>query len=474
MRLKPLVERIEYFDPMVVMQFFKQQDYVVFLDSSIVSSTVGRYSFIALDPFSTLKYNERKVIWNGEHIHVDSVFKFVAEKINSMPMERYQGLPPFQGGVAGLFSYDLARDLEVIPSLAVNDMNYPDMVLGWYDLVIGFDHIEKKSFIFSSGFPEKAAKNRTDRARSRMSRCLEWIDEAKAALPVKALKVEVDEIKSNVSRDAYITAVKKAKNYILEGDIFEVNLSQRFSTKLTSTSDALDVYAELRRVNPAPFSCYAKFEDVVIASSSPERFLKVVDKRVETRPIKGTIKRSKCSIRDAELAKKLASSEKDRAENTMIVDLMRNDFSRVCQPYSVGVSQFCKVESFETVHHLVSVIEGCLELNKGPIDLLQACFPGGSITGAPKIRAMEIIEELETHRRGPYCGSIGYVGFEGSMDTNILIRTLVMKGDAITFQAGGAVVLDSGPEEEYDESMLKSSALMLSLVGGSVHYDLVD
>ena len=469
--LKPLVKCIDYLDPMEILSALNKND-VIFFDSSMNSASLGRYSFIALDPFSTLQYRHDKVVFDGQPLEGVFVFEWLSKKMKAMPMEAHDELPPFQGGVAGLFSYDLVRSLEKLPHQAIDDKGYPDMVLGWYDLVIAFDQVEKKAFIFSSGLPEREGKQRLDRAEKRLKQCLQWIKYLNP-LPLSK-KTKVGKIVSNHSRESYIEAVNKAKNYIVEGDIFEVNLSQRFSAKISPDVDPLAIYDTLRSVNPAPFSGFARLGDTVIASSSPERFLKVEGRYVETRPIKGTMRRSRCLVEDAVLAQQLHASEKDRAENTMIVDLMRNDLSRVCKPYSINVPQLCKVEGFQTVHHLVSVVEGCLEDDKDPVDLLQACFPGGSITGAPKIRSMEIIDELEGSRRGPYCGSLGYLGFDGAMDTNILIRTLVFKGNEITFQAGGAVVLDSNPEEEYRETILKAEALVRSLTGEKVSHDLID
>lgn len=252
--------------------------------------------------------------------------------------------------------------------------------------------------------------------------------------------------------------MQKVRDYILAGDIFQANISQRFS--LPKNISSFDLYSQLRKVNPAPFSAYLNFNEIVIASASPERFLKLENNHVETRPIKGTRRRGKNPQEDKELAKELLQSKKDHAENTMIVDLMRNDLSRVCENHSIQVPQHCGLESYATVHHLVSVVQGKLKPDTTAIDLLKATFPGGSVTGAPKIRAMEIIAEIEPTQRGPYCGAIGYIGFNGNMDTSITIRTYCIRDDIITFQTGGAVVLDSEPEKEYEETFTKANALI--------------
>jgi para-aminobenzoate synthetase component 1 len=252
------------------------------------------------------------------------------------------------------------------------------------------------------------------------------------------------------------------KDYILAGDIFEANISQRFSADLLDRP--FDLYRRLREINPATFSAYLAFDDTILASASPERFLKLTHGQVETRPIKGTRPRGKTAQEDQAFANELMKSEKDHAENVMIVDLLRNDLSRVCEDHSVQVPQLCGLESYPAVHHLVSVVTGKLTSKLTAVDLLRATFPGGSITGAPKIRAMEIIAEIEPTRRGPYCGSIGYIGFNGDMDTSIAIRTYAIKNNKVTFQAGGAVVVDSDPVDEYEETLTKARALKKALI----------
>jgi para-aminobenzoate synthetase component 1 len=271
------------------------------------------------------------------------------------------------------------------------------------------------------------------------------------------------EVASNFSRSDYEAMVRRVVDYILAGDIFQANLSQRFRAPLPEGMTPFGLYCRLRRLNPAPFAAFLKFDDVEIASASPERFLSLRGNRVETCPIKGTRPRGCTPTEDRILADELLDSEKDRAENVMIVDLLRNDLSRVCRDGSVEVPRLCGLESFATVHHLVSTVLGELRPGMTAVDLLAACFPGGSITGAPKIRAMEIIAGLEPTRRGPYCGSIGYIGFDGSMDTSIVIRTYAMRNGQVTFQAGGGIVADSEPAAEYAETLAKAQALIAAL-----------
>ena len=275
------------------------------------------------------------------------------------------------------------------------------------------------------------------------------------------------ELVSNFTRGDYQAAVARVVEYIWAGDVFQVNLSQRFRAELPADFDRFDFYRRLRAANPAPFAAYLGFGDVTIVSSSPERFVKIDGDAVETRPIKGTRPRGASADADAALAQELRESEKDLSENVMIVDLLRNDLSRVCRDHTVEVPELCALESYATVHHLVSTVTGRLEDGKGPVDLLRAAFPGGSITGAPKVRAMEIIAELEPTRRGPYCGAIGYIGFDGAMDTSIAIRIVAFKDDAAVFQVGGGIVADSEPAAEYDETLDKARAMIDCFAGGT-------
>jgi para-aminobenzoate synthetase component 1 len=269
---------------------------------------------------------------------------------------------------------------------------------------------------------------------------------------------KLPDLTTNSSRDAYLEMVRRAIEYIYAGDVFQVNLAQRLL--YPAREDAVSLYLRLREKNPAPFSAYFDLGDFQIASASPERFLKVENRRVETRPIKGTRPRTGQHETDDRAAEDLVVSEKDRAENVMIVDLLRNDLSRVCRPESVVVSELCRLERFAFVQHLVSVVEGELADGYGPLDVLRAAFPGGSVTGAPKVRAMQIIAELEPTVRGAYCGALGYFGFDGTMDTSILIRTITAGRGWWQFPVGGGIVAGSDPEREYEESWHKAEGLL--------------
>ncbi|PMB55049.1 anthranilate synthase component I family protein [Coxiella endosymbiont of Rhipicephalus microplus] len=460
---QPYWASIPYRDPFEYAMIFHKLNYFVFLDSMKFDSRLGRYSYIAIDPFSTLIYRDDRIYFNNEVVITENIFTFLDNQLRSLSLSLNPELSPFQGGAVGFFSYDLTRDLENLPNYAMDDMGYPRLAVGFYDLIISFDHVKQQAWVISSGLPEKNNQKRKHRAHLRLSWCLQKLEHVKTPKLIDKPLVMENDIRGYFTKETYMAAVEKCRHYILDGDIFEVNLSQRFQCFFHDNAE-FSLYQRIRAINPAPFGSFVRFDDTVIVSSSPERFLKVQDRLVETRPIKGTIKRS-CDVREDQiLAQKLATDIKNRAENTMIVDLMRNDLSKVCFSNSIHVPVYCQIESYETVHHLVSVIEGKLKNHYQAIDLLRTTFPGGSISGAPKIRAMEIIEELEPTRRGPYCGSVGYIGFDGSMDTSILIRTYVIKDQIVTFQSGGAIVLDSDALSEYEEVLIKAEALKKALI----------
>ncbi|HSW93111.1 MAG TPA: aminodeoxychorismate synthase component I [Gammaproteobacteria bacterium] len=458
-----MIEEIPFNDPEKIISRFAEQNGAIFLDSAMLTQHSGRYSFIALDPFLILS-SKNGLITLGDETFFGNPLDVLLEQLSLFPLEKKANLPPFQGGVAGFFSYDLVRHLEKLPEPDIDDMQFPDMMLGFYDLVIGFDLHEKRAWIFSSGYPEKDLIKREKRARDRLAGLLDLIETIPDLPPVSSFSCLEKNIQSNFSKDSYQMAVKKVIEHILSGDIFEANISQRFRAELPADFSAFDLYRKLRALNPAPFSAFLNFRETQIVSASPERFLRLIDRFVEARPIKGTRPRSHCEKKDAELASELLASEKDTSENVMIVDLLRNDLSRVCQDHSVRVPQLCGLESYATVHHLVSVITGELQDELSAVDLLRATFPGGSITGAPKIRSMEIIQAIEKTARGPYCGSIGYIGFHGDMDLSITIRTFAIKNHIAIFQAGGAIVLDSEPLAEYEETLTKARALFRALV----------
>lgn len=451
--LKPLVKSIPYLDPEALFSVLPQEG-ALFLDSALKDKSRGKYSFIAFAPFKILKCKQS-----------DSPFPLMQQAIQQYKMAPLPEYPPFQGGIAGVFGYELNQYIEKMPARKRDDLEFPELIVGFYDLVFAWDHQKQQAWIFSSGFPEVESKAQSARAQIRMAWALTFL--SKQPIESAALELELDEIRSTFSQPEYEAAVDRVIEYIRQGDIFEVNISQRFSTRALSPFKPFDLYCKLRRVNPAPFAAYFSYGSHTIASASPERFLRLSQQQVETRPIKGTRPRGKDAEQDAFYAQELLASEKDKAENVMIVDLMRNDLSRVCLPHSIKVPQLCKLESFTNVHHLVSVVTGELVKGLNAIDLIQATFPGGSITGAPKIRSMEIIAEMEPTVRGPYCGSIGYIGFNGEMDLSITIRTFCIHKDLITFQVGGAITVDSSPTEEYFETLAKAKGLKIALGEGA-------
>ena len=460
----PLVHEIHYKAPQEVFAFFKENEGAIFLDSAQERKGCGRYSFIAIDPFLTLSC-KNGVITKNNDTFLGNPFEILEKELQKFSQSVLPNLPPFQGGVAGYFGYELSQHLEKIPLHSTDDMNFPDMILGFYDVVIAFDTIENRAWIFSTGFPLLEKSARLVRAKERLDLMIEHLiklPNSHSAEPLNTV-FNRDQIISNFTEKNYCLAVEKVIDYILAGDIFEANISQRFRAKLPDNFSPFKLYKKLCQINPAPFSAYLNFGNIKIISASPERFLKLDSGVIETRPIKGTRRRGKTKEEDESLANELVQSKKDHAENVMIVDLLRNDLSRVSENHSVQVSQLCGLESYPTVHHLVSIINGKLRPHLTAIDLLRASYPGGSITGAPKIRAMEIIAELEPTHRGPYCGSIGYLSFNGNMDSSITIRTFCINNNEVTFQVGGAIVADSNPHEEYQETLTKAYALFKSL-----------
>jgi len=436
----------------------------VFFDSALRDPTLGRYSFIAADPFEVVSAaSDDPSVWNT-----------IEEWLSRYRAPTLPDLPPFQGGLAGLFSYDLSRSLERLPRPRFDELETPGLFAGFYDVVVAFDHLTERAWIISQGFPECDPHLRHRHAEIHAAQMQRWLSGTKRKLApdkcahrlVRHLAPQfpvggVPGLTSNFSSDGYLKTVERAIEYIFDGDLFQVNLAQRLL--YPAHDDPISLYLRLRERNPATFSAFFDAGEFRIASASPERFLNVKGGLVETRPIKGTRPRGHSTAADDQIAAELLASEKDRAENIMIVDLLRNDLSQVCQPNSVKVRQLAGLERYATVQHLVSVVEGQLQPPHGPLDLLKAAFPGGSVTGAPKVRAMEIIAELEPTARGAYCGALGYIGFDGSMDASILIRTITAAGGYWQFSVGGGIVAQSDPQREYEETWYKAEGLLRAL-----------
>ncbi len=448
-----------YLDPVSAFARFAAEPFALLFDSALKTPQYGRYAFIAADPFLKLVAKDGEIRL-GDRCFQGDPFLTLKRELARYRQESRRNVPPFQGGAAGFFGYDLCHHLEKLPAPPPenDDVAFPDMALGFYDVVVAFDLWERRAWIVSTGHPERDPGKRAVRAAERTDAFRAKLENVPSPKPPAVIGFPVS-WESNFTRESYQACVARVVDYIRAGDIFQANLSQRFRARVPDYFDPFALYRRLRAVNPAPFAAYLNFGDVVLASSSPERFLRLRGDMVETRPIKGTRPRGTTPAEDAALAEALRESAKDRSENVMIVDLLRNDLSRVCRDHSVHVSELCVLESFATVHHLVSTVTGNLREGMDAVDLLRAAFPGGSITGAPKVRAMEIIAELEPTRRGPYCGCIGYIGFDGAMDTNIAIRTLAFTNKTAVFQAGGGIVADSDPALEYGETLDKAKAL---------------
>ncbi len=472
----PLVEElIPAPDPAETTARFLGQPYLLFLDSASDPARLGQFSFLAAAPVAVILNRGRRA---GPGALEELRGRLAPHRTAPVP-----GLPPFQGGAAGLLGYDFGAVLERLPAPRYDDLALPDLAFGIYDWVIAWDHRAARAWIVSTGMSGDPGSPATaERAHER----LEWVRRLlrgpsagaggrtrgqrpvlhpAPSFPVAGIENAAEiGLRSSFTHRGYLDAVTRVREYIVAGDIFQANLSQRLDAPLEE--DPWHLYRRLRAVNPAPFGAYLEFDGLQLASASPERFLRLdPDGMVETRPIKGTRPRGLSPLHDAALSRSLQESEKDRAENLMIVDLLRNDLSRVCRPGSVRVPELFALEGYRTVHHLVSTVVGQLQSGRDATDLLAAAFPGGSITGAPKVRAMEIIAELEPSRRGPYCGSVGYLSLTGAMDTSIVIRTFVVLGGRAYFSVGGGIVADSDPEAEYQETLDKARALITTLAG---------
>jgi len=433
----PYADAAHYFAP------FAQRPYAQFLDSAQFDERQGRYSYFSFDPIEQLSATPS--FWDDLKAALT-----LYHHITPSP-----ALPPFQGGLLGYFGYELLHGLESVSERPHDAMDIPDACLGLYDWVAAFDHMTQKAWVISLRSP--------DHAQSRLDEILT----AQATPRSQPTALAPLQWHSDFTAHEYQHSVQRVIEYIHAGDIFQANLTQRFCTDLPNDFQPYDFYATLRRHNPAFFAAYLNFPDVTLASSSPERFIRLQDHHIETRPIKGTRARHQDKQDDQKAAQDLRTSLKDRAENIMIVDLLRNDLSRVSLPDSVVVEELCALYSFSSVHHLISTITATLKPDHSAVDLLKASFPGGSITGAPKIRAMEIISSLERCRRTAYCGAIGYLGIGDRMDTNIVIRTALFKQGRAAVQVGGGIVADSQPALEYQETLDKAQALFhaFDLVG---------
>ena len=427
-----------------------------FLDSAQPAGGLGRYSFIGFEPFLVFRASGRAICLRRAECEENFQGEVFAELEKLLGKYRCAVRPeiPFPGGAVGYFSYEFGARLERVACSHAVDSAGPEVELGFYDGVLAFDEVARRAFMVANPVDQASG----DTIFQRLERSLNQMQ----VRSHPATKSGVTEPHAHFRKDDYLRAIVRIKDYIAAGDVYQVNLTQCFEAPLAC--HPYQLYQRLRRQSPAPFASYLNFDSLQVVSSSPERFLRIQNGRVETRPIKGTRPRGKTPVEDARLLQELVASDKDRAELLMIVDLERNDLGRVCEPGSINVEELFKIESHPRVHHLVANVSGRLRAECDAIDCLRAMLPGGSITGAPKIRAMQIIDELERARRGVYTGAIGYLGFDGNCDLNIAIRTIICAGGRACYHVGGGIVWDSDPEAEYQETLDKGVAMRAAVV----------
>lgn len=466
-----IIKEVPYLEPVTVFESFREQPYSFFLDSGMDPERLGRYSLMGSDPFLVFKCKGKEVAvledgtWKKKK---GDLFQILQELIT-----RYRAASdpriPVAAGAFGYFAYDLGRQKISLPQMSVDDLWLPDCYLGFYDCLLICDHQQRRMFLTSTGLPENG-KRALIRAGERLQElekyaCTDTGKILQAGLPGHGYgqkkEAEQPAIYGHFSYDSYCAAVQKVKEYISKGEILQAILSQRFSCKLRT--GPWQLYLRLRKINPAPFAAYLHYPELDIVCASPERFIKVSGDKVQTRPIKGTRPRGTDALEDKRLRTELLLSDKDHAELAMITELARKELQRVCSRGSVEVQERFRLEEHPTVFHLVSTVCGRLAPGKDLVDLLRATFPAGSISGTPRLRAMEIIEELEPVKRGIYTGSIGYLGFDGNADLNVVIRTIIIKDETAYLQVGGGIINSSRPDEEYRETMAKARALLRAL-----------
>jgi para-aminobenzoate synthetase component 1 len=434
---QPAFVEIVYGEPFAIVRRLKDQRALTLFESAQRHEHLGRYSFVAVNPRHTLVVRNGQGVLDGK-AKKEMPFRLLQDVLNKSPRQTIPGLPPFQGGWAGYISYDYGRHLEPKAAITAFAPICPDMVFHLYEDVVAIDHLQERAWIIGAS---RQSVSELEIFLSRRQMPLGDPVHARFSPAITQAKHE-----DNVSRTV---------EYILAGDIFQANITQVLESPAPKNFDCYAAYHQLREKNPAPFSALLDYEEVKVVSSSPERLIRSDGKIAEARPIKGTRKRADDPLKDAALIADLTSSRKDRAENVMIVDLLRNDLSLVCKPGTVKVPVLCGLESYANVHHLVSVVQGEMFADVKAVDLVRSVFPGGSITGAPKVRAMEVISELEAGPRGVYCGAIGYFGFNNTCDFNIAIRTVQVADSTMRVQGGGGITARSNPAAEYEESLLK-------------------
>ncbi len=437
--------------------FFKQYKFLSQYKAQHIlleSGRGGRYSIVGLDPVAVIrgKNETLHISENGkETIEYGNPLNLMQKYMEQWKTDHNPDYPPFQGGAIGYFSYDCIRYIEKLPSIAKDDVDIPDIFFLLFDDVFVYDHDEKVLWIITHYVEERETAEQ--RLRDWEERWMKEAPQVKIPFEIQANEKEVVAF----TEEGFIHAVERIQEYIGAGDVFQVNLSTR--QEKTLQTHPFEIYTSLREINPSPYMGYLELGDFQIVSGSPELLIKKQGNKVSTRPIAGTRSRGENEQEDERLAKELIENEKERAEHVMLVDLERNDLGRVCEYGTVEVDEFMVIEKYSHVMHIVSNVRGIVSEDKDAFDLVRAVFPGGTITGAPKIRTMEIIEELEPVRRGIYTGSIGWIGYSGDMELNIVIRTLLAKDGQAYVQAGAGIVIDSNPKNEYKESLKKAIAL---------------
>jgi len=447
--------------------------YAFLLESVERGENVGRYSFLGSQPYLVFESKGRRVRITGpegederELAPGSDPLTVLKELLTRRRFVASPELPRFCGGAVGYLSYDLVRFFEELPDSTDDDLDLPDCMLVFTDTYLIFDHLQRKILITANAYvgddPDAAYDEAVAKIDAMVERLARHMDRPHlVSSPPPATIAAATAAESNMTPEQFMAGVTRAKEYIAAGDAIQVVLSQRLTKPLRA--DPFDVYRALRALNPSPYMYYLTYGDLKIIGSSPERLVSEEEGEVITRPIAGSRPRGETAEEDDALIAELLSDDKERAEHIMLVDLGRNDIGRVCEPGTVEVDKLMTVERYSHVSHLVSNVRGRLAAGKDQFDVLRACFPAGTVSGAPKIRAMEIIDELEPTRRGPYAGAIGYFSFSGNMDTAITIRTIVAKDDTAYVQAGAGIVADSVPEREYQETMNKAMALLRAL-----------
>lgn len=461
--------------PISVFQKIGRNGFSYLLESAEGGDKLARYSFIGIDPFLIFQSKGIQVEISTEgkkEEYLESPFLSLRRLKDSFKVTETDGLPRFFGGGVGYFGYDLVRFIEELPNNTKDDLDIPDCLLIYAGIIVVFDHLTHQIWIIANtpcNKEESAREQIYNQATARIEKVIFQLSNPDPKHGNGENKEIIQDIrnqksrktKSNLKQEEFMEKVEKAREYIMAGDAFQIVLSQRLSRK--TNQSPFKIYRSLRSLNPSPYMYYLNYREIQIVGASPEPLVRLTGDLVESKPLAGTRHRGKNNQEDLALEKEMLADEKEKAEHTMLVDLARNDLGRICLPGTVKITQYMQVEKFSHVMHLVSEVQGSIQSNKDALDALEACFPAGTVSGAPKVRAMEIIDELEPHYRGPYAGAVGYIGFNGNMDTCITIRTIVFKSKQAYIQAGAGIVYDSVPEKEYQETLNKAQALFKAI-----------